>query len=48
MKRKYNTPSCIAVSVCTTQMLAVSQNEYSSDQGHIRFNSSEVDADDAD
>ena len=48
MKKQYITPVCITVSVCTPNLLTVSQNEYSNNQGHIHFESDMVNAEDAD
>ena len=49
MKKKYNTPVTMVISLRTVTFLAVSPtNEYSNDQGRIRFSSSEVDAGEAD
>ena len=49
MKKKYITPACMAFSVRTAYLLSVStENEYSSDEGHVRFSSTKVSADDAD
>lgn len=41
-------PECATISVRTAHLFAVSQNEYSNDQGHIRFSSTVVDAEYAD
>ena len=48
MKKKYITPACTAISVRTTHLFAVSQNEYSNNQGRIHFSSTVVAAEDAD
>ena len=48
MKKKYLTPACKAISLHTTRLLMQSNNEYSDNQGKIRYSSSEVAAEDAD
>lgn len=49
MSKKYTTPACTAISVRTITMIAGSPtNEYISNEGFIRFSSTEVSADDAD
>lgn len=48
MKKQYTTPACTAISVRALQLLSASENEYSGNQGHIHFSSSEVDAGEAD
>ena len=48
MKKQYIIPACATVSIRTVSLLTASQNEYSNNQGHIHFSSTEVDAEDAD
>lgn len=48
MKRKYITPASTAISLHTTRLLMLSNNEYYENQGKIRYSSSEVAAEDAD
>lgn len=48
MKKKYLTPTCVTISIPATHLLIQSDNEYSDNQGKIRYNSNEVDASVAD
>ena len=49
MKQRYITPAITAVIVRTPYLMTVSPtNEYGNDYGHIRFSSTEVEANDAD
>ena len=48
MKKLYITPAIGIIGIHTAHMLTLSQNEYSNDQGRIKFSSSEVSAEDAD
>ena len=48
MKKKYLTPTSATISIPTTRLLMLSNNEYYDNQGKIRYNSSEVAAEDAD
>lgn len=48
MKKKYLTPVCATISIPTTRLLMLSNNEYYNNQGKIQYSSSEVDAEDAD
>ena len=48
MKKKYLTPTSTTISIPTTRLLIQSNNEYSDNQGKIRYNSNEVDASVAD
>ena len=49
MKKKYTTPACTAISLrSTSNLLTASENEYSNNQGHVHFSSTQVDAEDAD
>ena len=49
MKHTYTTPAITVINISTVTMLASSPaNEYSDNQGFIRFGSTEVSANDAD
>ena len=48
MKKKYLTPTSTTISISTTRLLMLSNNEYYDNQGKIRYSSSKVDAEDAD
>ena len=49
MKRQYITPATTAIGLRSkSQLLAASENEYSNNQGHVRFSATEVNAEDAD
>lgn len=48
MKKTYILPDCSTVSVETASFLTESANEYGNDQGLIKYNSTLVNADDAD
>jgi hypothetical protein len=48
MKKKYLTPTSTTISIPATHLLIQSNNEYSANQGKIRYSSSEVAAEYAD
>jgi len=48
MKKQYIIPVCTTVSIRTVSLLTASENEYSNNQGHIHFSSTEVDAGEGD
>ena len=48
MKKKYLTPVCSTISIPTTRLLMLSNNEYFDNQGIIQYSGTEVAADDAD
>ena len=48
MKKKYLTPVCSTISIPTTHLLMLSNNEYYDNQGKIQYSSSEVAAEDSD
>lgn len=48
MKRKYITPASTTISIPTTRLLMLSNNEYYENQGKIRYSGTEVAAEDAD
>ena len=48
MKKKYLTPASKAISLHTTRLLMLSNNEYYDNQGKIQYSGTEVDASEAD
>ena len=48
MKKKYLTPTSTTIIIPATHLLIQSKNEYSDNQGKIRYSSSEVAAEYAD
>ena len=48
MKKKYLTPVCATISIPTTRLLMLSNNEYFDNQGKIQYSGTEVEAELAD
>ena len=44
MKKKYLTPTSTTISISTTRLLMLSNNEYFDNQGIIQYSGTEVDA----
>ena len=48
MKHQYITPACRVISIRTRQLLTISQNWYSNNEGLIHFSSDEIRAEEGD